>query len=72
VTSAPKPITEIPFPHSPSQPPLFTDRPQDRRCCRGRLQRLPRLPAAPSRRRGRRRIPGAGRSALQQAGVPLL
>jgi hypothetical protein len=26
-TSAPKPITEIPFPHSPSQPPLFTDRP---------------------------------------------
>jgi hypothetical protein len=27
VTSAPKPITEISFPHSPSQPPLFTDRP---------------------------------------------
>jgi hypothetical protein len=26
-TSIPKPITEIPFPHSPSQPPLFTDRP---------------------------------------------
>jgi hypothetical protein len=26
-TSAPKPITETPFPHSPSQPPLFTDRP---------------------------------------------
>jgi hypothetical protein len=26
-TSALKPITEIPFPHSPSQPPLFTDRP---------------------------------------------
>jgi hypothetical protein len=25
-TSAPKLITEIPFPHSPSQPPLFTDR----------------------------------------------
>jgi hypothetical protein len=27
VTSAPKPIMEIPFPHSPLQPPLFTDRP---------------------------------------------
>jgi hypothetical protein len=26
-TSALKPITEIPFPHSPSHPPLFTDRP---------------------------------------------
>jgi hypothetical protein len=26
-TSAPKPIMEIPFPHLPSQTPLFTDRP---------------------------------------------
>jgi hypothetical protein len=56
--------------HRPASP--IGARPQDRRCRRARLQRLPRLLAAPSRQRGRRHIPGAGRSALQQVGVPLL